>query len=73
MCYVVFTETTKRAAENNKGVRTMSEEQKKQVEDIAAEMNKLTPELREGALMYLQGMAACAKLMESKKDERKEA
>lgn len=51
----------------------MSEEQKNQVETIAAEMNKLEPELREGALMYLQGMAACAKLMESKKDERKEA
>lgn len=32
----------------------MSEEQKNQVETIAAEMNKLKPELREGALMYLQ-------------------
>lgn len=51
----------------------MSEEQKKQVEDIAAEMNKLTPELREGAPMYLQGMAACAKLMAVKQDEQKEA
>ena len=51
----------------------MSEEQKKQVEDIAAEMNKLTPELREGALLYLQGMAACAKLMESRQPDRKEA
>lgn len=49
----------------------MSEEQKKQVEDIAAEMNKLTPELREGAPMYLQGMAAMAQPV--KQDEQKEA
>lgn len=51
----------------------MSEEQKIQAEDIAAKMNTLPPELREGALMYLQGMAACAKLMAVKQDERKEA
>ena len=51
----------------------MSEEQKKQVEQITTEMNKLTPELREGALMYLQGMAACAKLMAVKQDGKETA
>ena len=47
----------------------MSEEQKKQAERITAEMAKLPQELREGALLFLQGMAATAKLM----NERKEA
>lgn len=49
----------------------MSEEQKKQVEDIAAEMNKLTPEMREKALIFMQGMAAMAQPV--KQDEQKEA
>ena len=36
----------------------MSEEQKQQAEKISAEINKLTPEMREKALIFMQGMAA---------------
>lgn len=46
----------------------MSEEQKKQAERITAEMAKLPQELREGALLFLQGMAATAKLMNEHKE-----
>lgn len=41
----------------------MSEEQKKQIEQITAEVKKLTPEVREGALLYLQGLANGAAAM----------
>lgn len=47
----------------------MSEEQKKQAEGIVAEMDKLEPSLREGALLYLQGMVATAKLMQAERKE----
>lgn len=49
----------------------MSEEQKQQAEKISAEINKLTPEMREKVLIFMQGMAAMvqpAKLMNEKKE-----
>lgn len=49
----------------------MSEEQKKQVEKISEEINRLTPEMREKALIFMQGMAAMVqppKLMAEKKE-----
>lgn len=52
-------------------VNTMSEEQKKQAEKLTTEMNKLTPEMREKALIFMQGMAAMVQPV--KQDERKEA
>lgn len=36
----------------------MPEEQKRTVERIAEEMNKLTPEMREKVLIFAQGMTA---------------
>ncbi len=49
----------------------MSEEQKRQAEKLTTEMNKLTPEMREKALIFMQGMAAMAQPV--KQDEQKEA
>ena len=46
----------------------MSEEQKRQAEKLTTEMNKLTPEMREKALIFMQGMAQPVK-----QDEQKEA
>ena len=46
----------------------MSEEQKQQAEKISAEINKLTPEMREKALIFMQGVATAAKLMNEKKE-----
>ena len=48
----------------------MSEEQKKQAREISTELNKLTPEMREKALIFMQGMAAMVQPMQA---ERKEA
>lgn len=48
----------------------MSEEQKKQAREISTELNKLTPEMREKALIFMQGMAAMVAPMQA---ERKEA
>lgn len=50
------------------GVTTMSEEQKKQAESLTRELDKLPKEVREGALLYLQGMTAGAKLAGEKKE-----
>lgn len=36
----------------------MSEEQKKQATQLARELNKLTPEAREKAMIFIQGMVA---------------
>ncbi len=50
-----------RAARDDKSeVRDMSEEQKELAGKISAEMNKLSPELREKALIFMQGMVAVA-------------
>ncbi len=46
----------------------MSEEQKRQAEKISAEINKLTPEMREKALIFMQGMAAMVKPAKEKKE-----
>nr|DAY81990.1 MAG TPA: hypothetical protein [Caudoviricetes sp.] len=46
----------------------MSEEQKKQAESLTRELDKLPKEVREGALLYLQGMTAGAKLAGEKKE-----
>lgn len=48
----------------------MSEEQKKQAEKISAEIAKLSPEMREKALIFMQGMAA---MVQPVKMEKKEA
>lgn len=48
----------------------MSEEQKKQARKLSTELNKLTPEMREKALIFMQGMAAMVAPMQA---ERKEA
>lgn len=50
------------------GVKEMSEEQKKQAESLTRELDKLPKEVREGALLYLQGMTAGAKLAGEKKE-----
>ena len=51
-------------------VRTMSEEQKKQVEGVLREMKHMNPQQIEVMITYMQGMATAAKLMQA---ERKEA
>ena len=48
------------ARDGKSEVRDMSEEQKELAGKISAEMNKLSPELREKALIFMQGMAAVA-------------
>ena len=48
----------------------MPEEQKKQAERITAELKKLTPEMREKALIFMQGMAA---MVQPAGNEKKEA
>ena len=47
----------------------MSEEQKKQAEKISAEINKMTPEMREKALILMQVMAAMGQAAKSEKKE----
>ena len=47
----------------------MSEEQKQQAEKISAEINKLTPEMREKALIFMQGMAARGQPKSEKKEQ----
>jgi hypothetical protein len=51
-------------------VRSMSEEQKQQAEKISAEINKMTPEMREKALIFMQGMAAMVQPAKSEKKEQ---
>lgn len=48
----------------------MSEEQKQQAEKISEEINKLTPEMREKALIFMQGMAAMVQPAKSEKKEQ---
>ena len=48
----------------------MSEEQKKQAEKISPEINKMTPEMREKALIFMQGMAAMEQPAKSEKKEQ---
>lgn len=48
----------------------MSEEQKQQAEKISAEINKMTPEMREKALIFMQGMAAMVQPAKSEKRVR---
>ena len=48
----------------------MSEEQKKQAEKISEEINKLTPEMREKALIFMQGMAAMGQPAKREKKEK---
>ena len=38
----------------------MAEEQKKMAAQMAQELNKLTPEMREKAMIFMQGMVAMA-------------
>lgn len=38
----------------------MSEEQKKQIENVAAKMNRMTPEQREKVLIFMYGVEAGA-------------
>lgn len=47
----------------------MSEEQKQQAEKISVEINKLTPEMREKALIFMQGMAAMVQPKSEKKEQ----
>ena len=64
---LIFTAYHK-AGNRTSEVRTMSEEQKKQAESLTRELDKLPKEVREGALLYLQGMTAGAKLASEKKE-----
>lgn len=49
-------------------VRTMSEEQKKQVEGVLREMKHMNPQQIEIMIAYMQGVATAAKLMSEKKE-----
>ena len=57
---IAETSITWAARDDKSEVRDMSEEQKELAGKISAEMNKLSPELREKALIFMQGMAAVA-------------
>ena len=57
-----------KAGNGTSEVKEMSEEQKKQAESLTRELDKLPKEVREGALLYLQGMTAGAKLAGEKKE-----
>ena len=57
-----------KAGNRTSEVKRMSEEQKKQAESLTRELDKLPKEVREGALLYLQGMTAGAKLAGEKKE-----
>ena len=48
----------------------MSEEHKEQAEKISAEVNEMTPEMREKALIFVQGMAAMVQPAKSEKKEQ---
>lgn len=50
-------------------VRTMSEEQKKQVEGVLREMKHMNPQQIEVMIAYMQGVATAAKLMSEKKKQ----
>ena len=58
------------AKENTKPseVRTMSEEQKKQVEGVLREMKHMNQQQIEVMIAYMQGVATAAKLMSEKKE-----
>lgn len=47
-----------------KEVREMSEEQKKLAAEIAEAVNKLDPQSREVALVYIRGIADAARVMQ---------
>ena len=49
-------------------VRTMSEEQKKQVEGVLREMKHMNPQQIEVMIAYMQGVATAAKRMSEKKE-----
>lgn len=49
-------------------VRTMSEEQKKQVEGVLHEMKHMNQQQIEVMIAYMQGVATAAKLMSEKKE-----
>ena len=49
-------------------VRTMSEEQKKQVEGVLREMKHMNQQQIEVMIAYMQGVATAAKLMSEKKE-----
>lgn len=72
LCLTIYVAYVKvYTANTTSEVNTMSEEQKKQAEKLTTEMNKLTPEMREKALIFMQGMAAMVQTV--KQDEQKEA
>lgn len=50
-------------------VRTMSEEQKKQVEGVLREMKHMNQQQIEVMIAYMQGVATAAKLMSEKKEQ----
>lgn len=52
----------------NSEVRTMSEEQKKQVEGVLHEMKHMNPQQIEIVIAYMQGVTAAAKLTKEKKE-----
>lgn len=47
----------------------MSEEQKEQAAKIIREVNRLEAEKQEVVLAYMQGFAACAKLMQQEEKQ----
>lgn len=49
-------------------VRTMSDEQKKQVEGVLHEMKHMNQQQIEVMIAYMQGVATAAKLMSEKKE-----
>ena len=54
------------ASSMRKEVRNMSEEQKKQAEEIMEATNKLNDQSREIVIAYIRGMADAARVMQIK-------